>query len=127
MEFVTPVYAKGYKSLAAQPALTYPVAAAPGTDSKCSGFAYLLPRVFVAGDTNLHDAGAVTAVDATFNGVRLFFESRALNSTRSASSIFFHPFAVAVNSLHPDSKVSTCALVGAMSMPFCVSGPRTVL
>ena len=76
---------------------------------------------------NVHDAGAASAVDVMFSGVRLFFDSRLLNPTKSTSSIVFHPLTVAVNSLQPDSQVSISALVGGMSMPFCVSGPRTVL
>src|ERR1044072_8365570 len=76
---------------------------------------------------NVHDAGAASDVDVIFSGVTLFFDSRLLNSTRPMSSIVFQPFTVAVNSLQPDSHVSISALVGGMSMPFCVSGPRTVL
>ena len=75
---------------------------------------------------NVHDAGATSAVDVIFSGVRLFFDSRLLNSTKPTSSIVFHPLTVAVNSLQPDSQVSISALVGGMSMPFCVSGPRIV-
>ena len=77
--------------------------------------------------TNVHEDGAVSAVDAIFSGVRLFFASRLLKSTRSMPSIVFHAFVVAVYSLQPDSHVSISALVGGMSMPFCESGPRTVL
>ena len=66
----------------------------------------------------VHDFGAITAVGVSFSGVRLFFVSSALKSIRSASSIFFQPFAVIVNSVHADSNVSTAAFVGAMSMPF---------
>ena len=79
---------------------------------------YLLPRTFPVGHTNAHEAGATTAVGVSFSGVRLVFVSSVLNSTRSALSILAQPFAVAVNSLHPFSKVSTCAFVGDMSMPF---------
>src|SRR5436305_5139463 len=85
-----------------------------------------LPGVAV-GHTNVHDAGAAIAVGVIFSGVRLFFVSRLLNPIRSTPSIVFHAFAVAVNSLQPDSHVSTAALVGAMSMPFCESGARIVL
>src|SRR5689334_24092833 len=76
---------------------------------------------------NVHDAGAASVVDVIFSGVRLFFGSRLLNPAKSTSSIVFHPLTVAVNSLQPDSQVSISALVGGMSRPFCVSGPRTVL
>src|SRR5256885_10175763 len=79
------------------------------------------------GHTNVHDAGTANAVGGIFSGVRLFFVSRLLNPIRSTPSIVFHAFRVAVNSLQPDSHVSTSAPVGAMSIPFCVSGARTVL
>src|SRR5215467_13607906 len=71
---------------------------------------YLLPRV-AAGHMNVHDAGAASAVDVIFSGVRLFFDSRLLNPTKSTSSIVFHPLTVAVSSLQPDSQVSISALV----------------
>src|SRR5438128_11429359 len=79
------------------------------------------------GHTNVHDAGTANAVGVIFSGVRLFFVSRLLNPIRSTPSIVFHTFAVAVNSLQPDSQVSTSALVGGMSTPFCASGASTVL
>src|ERR1044072_2120731 len=75
----------------------------------------------------VHDVGPVAAVGVSFSGVRLFLVSKALKSIRSASSSFFQPFAVILNSLQADSKVLTAAFVGAMSMPFCESGPSTVL
>src|SRR5207247_3285225 len=79
------------------------------------------------GHTNVHDAGTANAVGVIFSGVRLFFVSRLLNPTRSTPSIVFHAVTVAMNSLQSDSHESTSALVGGISMPFCVSGPRTVL
>src|SRR5579885_3301061 len=88
---------------------------------------YLPLGAVAAGHTNVHDDGTASAVGVNFSGVRLFFASRLLNSTRSTPSIVFHAFAVAAYSLQPDSHVSTSALVGGMSMPFCESGPRTVL
>src|SRR5262249_33768851 len=90
--------------------------------------AIYLPRPAVAVDlTKVHDAGTASAVGVIFSGVRLFFVSRLLKLTRSTSSIVFHAFTVAVNPLQPDSHVSTSALLGGMSMPFCASGARTVL
>src|SRR5439155_19223940 len=88
---------------------------------------YLRPRAVPVGHTNVHDAGAASAVGVIFSGVRLFFVSKLLKPTRSTPSIVFHALTVAVNSLQPDSHVSTSALVGGMSMPFCASGARTVL
>src|SRR5205814_7101305 len=88
---------------------------------------YLPPPVLVMGHTNVHDAGSTSAAGVIFSGVRLFFVSRLLNPTRSTSGIVFHAFTVAVNPLQPDSHVSTSALLGGMSMPFCASGARTVL
>src|SRR6266513_1422065 len=88
---------------------------------------YLRPPAVAVGHTNVHDAGTASAVGVIFSGVRLFFVSRLLNPTRSTTSIVFHAFRVAVNPLQPDSHVSTSALVGGMSMPFCASGARTVL
>src|SRR5205814_7743009 len=88
---------------------------------------YLPPPVLVMGHTNVHDAGSTSAAGVIFSGVRLFFDSRLLNATRSTPSIVFHAFIVALNSLQPDSHVSTSALVGGMSMPFCESGARTVV
>src|SRR5689334_10473111 len=75
----------------------------------------------------VHDFGTMTVVGVSFSGVRLFLVSSALKSTRSPSSIFFHPSAVILNSVHADSRVLTAAFVGAMSMPFCDSGPSIVL
>ena len=66
----------------------------------------------------MHDVGTMTAVGVSFRGVRLFLVSRELKSIRSASSIFFQPFAVIVNSVHADSHVLVAAFVGGMSMPF---------
>ena len=88
---------------------------------------YLLPGVFELDDVNVHDFGATTSVGVSFSGARLFFVRSELKSTKSASSIFFHPFAVEVNSPQADCSVSNSALVGPMSMPFCEIGPRTVL
>src|SRR5439155_9697907 len=88
---------------------------------------YLRPPGVVVGQTNVHDAGTVKTVGGVFSGVRLFFVSRLLKPAMSTPSIVFHAFTVAVNSLQPDSHVSTSALVGGMSMPFCESGARTVL
>ena len=88
------------------------------------------PRLLLAGDvagTSVHDNVALTAVGPMFSAAILFFVSRVLKATRSVSSIVFQAFALAVYSLQPDSNVSISALVGGMSMPFCVSGPRTVL
>ena len=85
-----------------------------------------LPVVAV-GHPNVHDVGAVSAVGVIFSGVRLFLVSRLLKPGMSTPSIVFHALTVAVNSLQPDSHVSTSALVGGMSMPFCESGARTVL
>src|SRR4029434_10124078 len=89
--------------------------------------AYLPLPAGAVGHTNVHDAGTTSAGGGIFSGVRLFFVSRLLNPTRSSPSIVFHAFAVALNSLQPDSHVSTSALVGGISMPFCESGARTVL
>src|SRR5690349_21696591 len=88
---------------------------------------YLFARELPAFPTNLHDAGATTPVGASFSGVSLLFVSSVLKPTRSVESIAFQPLPVAVNSLHADSHVSTCAFVGGISIPFCVSGPNTVL
>src|ERR1051325_5589989 len=87
---------------------------------------YLRPRGVAVGQTNVHDAGSWIAVGVIFSGVRLFFVNRLLKAATSAT-ICFQAFAVVVNSLQPVSHVSTSALVGAISIPFCVSGPRTVL
>src|ERR687884_307737 len=88
---------------------------------------YLPVGAVALGHTNVHDAGTASAVVGVFSGARLFFVSRLLNSTRSTPSIVFHAFAVATYSLHAESQVLTSALVGGISMPFCASGPRTVL
>jgi len=88
------------------------------------------PRLPVAEGLNeriLHVPGALMADGVTFNGARLFFVSMLLKAARSVSSIVFHALAVAVYSLQPASNVSISAGVGGMSMPFCASGPRTVL
>ena len=66
----------------------------------------------------VHDLGAMTAVGVSFSGIRLFFVSSELKSIRSASNIFFQPFAVIVNSVHADSNVLVAAFVGGMSIPF---------
>src|SRR5947209_20551040 len=97
------------------------------TCGRCMVSAYLPPRAVAVGHTNVHDAGTTSAVGGSFSGVRLFFVSRLLNPTKSTPSIVFQAFVVAAYSLQPDSHVSTSALVGGISMPFCVSGPRTVL
>ena len=75
----------------------------------------------------MQDAGATSDVGVIFSGVRLFFVSRPLNVKRSALNVVFHAFPVDVNSLQPDSHVSTSALVGGMSIPFCANDARTVL
>src|SRR5258708_4651499 len=90
-------------------------------------FVYLRPPAVAVDHPNVHDAGTASAVGLIVSGVRLFWVSRPLKPTRSTLSIAFHAFADAVNSLQPASQVSTSALVGGMSMPFCESGPRTVL
>jgi len=81
---------------------------------------------FALDHVQVHDMGTMTAVGVSFRGGTLFLVSSELKSVRSASSIFFQPFAVMVNSLHADSTVSTAAFVGAMSMPFCESGQQQI-
>ena len=82
---------------------------------------YLRPDVW-----NVQDAGGVIAVAGNFSGARLFFVSRLLKLTKSVLSTVFQALVEPVNSRQPDSHVSIIACVGAMSMPFCESGPRTV-
>jgi hypothetical protein len=48
----------------------------------------------------------------------LFFVSRLLNPTRSVASIVCQAFSVAVNSLQPDSHVSTSMKIGNRGQPF---------
>lgn len=98
------------------------VPAVPSGGGLCPGF---LALSYLAVDpSNLHDKGAVS-ISGVFNGVRLFLVSRLLNPDRSSPIVVFHALTVAVYSLQPDSHVSISALVGGMSIPFWVSGPRT--